>query len=149
MASQNKVTKNEVGGSREDELEKDLALVHDSQRVAEGNEIVDNTEWDITATNMQREFFIKQGTRMRHPDEVLHRFGQVAQDGGAGVKKRHIEAFQKETQKATLPDSYEYRPRDDGMTVMQLGLAAAAHEAYRHSAKPKNQKMNKLFSSGF
>ena len=136
--------------SRSDELENDLAEIHDSNEVAENeNEPVKAPVWDITANNRQRELFIKQGTRMRHPDKVLHQFKNIVGDQGAGTKSKFLQAFKQETERTEVPGMYTFRPGNEGMTVTQLGVAKAAHQNYTKASNPDQQKMNKVYAFGF
>lgn len=149
MADQNK--KPLMGkniSSREDELRKDLEQVFDSKKVAEGHEVISATNWDITATQRQRELFVKQGTRMRHPDKVLHQFRTIVGDNGKHTREEYLRMFEDETERAELPAEYEYQP-DEGMVASQMGVAKLAHGSFKKSNTEEGKIMNKLYNHGF
>ena len=145
-----KVSTEQTTGGREEELRSDLETVYEEGAVA-ANAPADtempSTAWDITATQRQRQLFIKQGTRIRHPDQVLNQFATIVGDTGKSTKQKYLNVFRNETERATMPEVYKYRAKDDGMIVEQLGVADVARQSYERAMAPSNNRMNKLYSN--
>lgn len=85
---------------------------------------------------------------MRHPDSVLHQFKTVVGDNGKNTKKEYLKMFEEETERAEMPEGYDYKP-DEGMVASQMGVAKLAHGSFKKSSRPEGQIMNKLYNYGF
>lgn len=85
---------------------------------------------------------------MRHPDKVLHQFKTIVGDNGKSTKMQYLKMFEEETERAEMPEEYEYKP-DEGMVASQMGVAKLAHGSFKKSGTSEGKIMNKLYNHGF
>ena len=95
-------------------------------------------EWDLTVNRGQKEFYVTQGRRMRHPDMVLHNFETVTA-GTDDAETTWEKAMMHEQERQSIPKEYQYEGEDKGMVASQLGVVTTALDNYKRS-KDKLQR---------
>lgn len=89
------------------------------------------SRWQRKATRRTRGLSIKQGTRRRHPNQVLHNFATVSHDTKA-VESQWEKALTDETDRQALPTEFEWKP-DTALMANQMGLVKTAMSNFAKS----------------
>lgn len=88
------------------------------------------SKWDITVNKGQKQFYVRQGLRMRHPERVLNEYEGVKATT-TKVTDAWERALRDEEERTVMPDEYKVKGVDKGMSANQMGLVSVADKNFK------------------
>jgi len=119
-----------TGNNRATQLEKDLMgeAFEQKQEIDTGRP---RHTQKSNMSNRSKHFYIQQGTRMRHPERVLHQYKGVTATTD-NVNSVYEKALMHDQERVSIPSEYKMSGAD-GMIAGQLGLVTTALDNFKKS----------------
>lgn len=90
----------------------------------------ERSKWDITVNKGQKQFYVQQGLRMRHPEHVLNQY-EGFKASTTKVTDAWERALRDEEERTVMPEEYRVKGVDKGMSTNQLGLVSVADKNFK------------------